>query len=211
MYALSWIFLAAAIAALAFGLTQEGLTFIYVSIGASVVAMLFLLAGVLRKRPLRPATAGAPYGPPPEEAARGPEPALAVASAEDRTEVMERESRPSTPTPSARPQRKPPARRPAAEAAPEPAAPAKKSAARKPSAKKPAAKKAAAKKAAAPSKSAAAAATSTRSQVVALPERGTYHLSDCRIVKGRNDTEKIARSTAKRRGYSACGICKPAA
>jgi len=209
MYALSWIFLAAAIAALAFGLTQQGLTFIYVSIGASVVAMLFLLAGVLRKRPLRPATAGAPYGPPPEEAARGPEPALAVTTAEDRTEVLEGESRPSTPEPSARPQRKPPARRPAAEAAPEPAAPAKKSAARKPSAKKTSAKKAPAKKTAA--KSTAAASTSTRSQVVALPERGTYHLADCRIVKGRTDTEKITRSTATRRGYSACGICKPAA
>jgi hypothetical protein len=44
---------------------------------------------------------------------------------------------------------------------------------------------------------------------VAIPERGTYHQTTCRFVKGRRDTEKLTTSTAKRRGYSACGVCKP--
>jgi outer membrane biosynthesis protein TonB len=216
MYALSWIFLAAAIGSLAYGLSQEGLTFIYVSIGASVVAMLFLLAGVLRRRPVRPATAGAPYGPPPGEAAR-PEPARVTA----RAEAPARAERP-TKAPATRPQRKPAATRPRTpapserpEAAPAPTAKpagkktaAKKTAAKKPAAKKPAAKKPAAKKPAA--KKTAAVSRSSTAQVVALPERGTFHLSDCRIVKGRKDTETITKTTAKRRGYSACGICKPA-
>jgi hypothetical protein len=49
MYALSWLFLAVAVVSLLLGLTRVGLTMIYVSIGASVGAMLLLLAAVLRR------------------------------------------------------------------------------------------------------------------------------------------------------------------
>ena len=205
MFALSWVFLAAAIGSLVFGLSQEGLMLIWISIGASVLAMLFMLAGVLR-RPVRPATAGAPYGPPPEEAARRPEPARADERPAGRAAKPAAE----------RPPRKAAATRPSKTAAPAAAAttqvvePEPAPAERKAPARKPAAKKSAAK-ATTEKKAAAAKPASDRSQVLALPERGTYHLSGCRIVKGRRDTEKITRGTAKRRGYNACGICKPAA
>jgi hypothetical protein len=137
VYGLSWIFLGVAIGTLAYGLTQPGLTFIYVSIGASVVALLFLGAGILRKKPVQPATAGAPYGPTPEEAA---------APTAETTAVTTRPPAPARPTAS----------------------------------------------------------------VVAIPERGTYHQSDCRFVKGRSDTERLTKATAESRGYSACDVCKPA-
>jgi hypothetical protein len=45
--------------------------------------------------------------------------------------------------------------------------------------------------------------------VVAIAERGTYHTSVCRFVRGRRDTERMQVSTAKSRGYNACGVCKP--
>ncbi|HEX2030865.1 MAG TPA: hypothetical protein VHL78_05625, partial [Actinomycetota bacterium] len=97
-----------------------------------------------------------------------------------------------------------------AEEAPAPA-PAKATTAKKPAAKKPTPRKAAAKAA-----TAGAAKTTTRksaarggAEVVVIPERGTYHQSTCRFVRGRRDTEKLNRTTAKRRGYDACGVCKP--
>jgi hypothetical protein len=49
VFAISWLFLAIAVIALLLGLSREGLLLIYVSIGASVAAMVFLLAGVLRR------------------------------------------------------------------------------------------------------------------------------------------------------------------
>lgn len=49
MYALSWLFLAVAVVSLLLGLTRVGLTLIYVSIAASVGAMLLLLVSVLRR------------------------------------------------------------------------------------------------------------------------------------------------------------------
>jgi hypothetical protein len=189
MYVASWIFLAAAIGALAYGLSQPGLTFIYVSIGASVVAMLFLLVGVLRKKPVQPATAGAPYGPTPEEAAREAAPAEATA-------VTARPSARPAAAPEAPPRRKPAAAATEAAEAEEAAAPA----ATTTTTRKTTAKKAPAKK---------TAARAPSGQVVVIPERGTYHQSTCRFVKGRRDTERLTRTTAKRRGYSSCGVCKP--
>jgi hypothetical protein len=180
---LSWVLLAAAVGSLVYGLTREGLTFIYVSIGASVGAMLFLLGGILRKRPVQPATAGAPYGPPPGAAARRTTATTAPPATRRK--------------PTTRPTTKAPARAPAA-----------KPARRKPAARKkaatPPAKKAATKKS-------AAASRSTSATVVALPERGTYHEAACRFVKGKRDTERLPMTTAKRRGYNACGVCKPGA
>lgn len=48
MFAISWLLLTLAVVTLLLGLSREGLLLIYVSIGSSVAAMLFLLAGVLR-------------------------------------------------------------------------------------------------------------------------------------------------------------------
>lgn len=48
----------------------------------------------------------------------------------------------------------------------------------------------------------------TKKDVVAFPERARYHKPDCRYAKGKGG-EKMPRQTARRRGYSPCGICKP--
>jgi hypothetical protein len=61
VFALSWLALAVAVVTLLLGLSRNGLTLIYVSIGASVAAMTLLLAGVIR----RPSGKGA-RGPAPE-------------------------------------------------------------------------------------------------------------------------------------------------
>jgi hypothetical protein len=192
--AVSWVLLAAAVVSLVYGLTREGLTFIYVSIGASVGAMLFLLGGILRKRPVQPATAGAPYGPPPGADA-GDRPPGGPALAPPAPARRKAATRPTT--------------RVAAEA-PAPAKPtARKPRARKATVSKPEAQPATAKKTTA--KKTATSASGRAPTVVALPERGTYHQSGCRFVKGKPDAERLSMTTAKRRGYKACGVCKPAA
>jgi len=56
VFAISWLLLTVAVVTLLLGLSREGLLLIYVSIGSSVAAMVFLLAGVLR----RPGPDGSP-------------------------------------------------------------------------------------------------------------------------------------------------------
>lgn len=52
-------------------------------------------------------------------------------------------------------------------------------------------------------------ASAEEPEVVALPERGTYHRADCRHVRERSRVERIPLATARGRGYTACGVCKP--
>lgn len=227
MYAMSIVFLLTGAVTLVIGFVQGGLTLIYISIGASAFALVLLIAGMLRRRPLQPATAGAPYGPAEGSAA------AASTSTTQRPAARPPQRRPAATPPAGKPSeaRRPDtteempapvaeegaaegtaAKKPASKkaAAKKPAtkkAAAKKPAAKKTAAKKPAAKKAAAKKPAA--KKTSARRSATGGQVVSLPERGTYHTAGCRFVKGKRDTEKITKATAKRRGYDACGVCKP--
>jgi hypothetical protein len=194
--AVSWVLLAAAVVSLVYGLTREGLTFIYVSIGASVAAMLFLLGGILRKRPVQPATAGAPYGPPPGTEATGDRPPAAPSLAPPAPARRKLATRPTTSVPTG---------------APAPAKPsARKPRARKATVSEPEARPATAKKTTAKKAAAATSASGRAPTVVALPERGTYHHSGCRFVKGKPDAERLSMTTAKRRGYKPCGVCKPA-
>jgi len=223
MYATSIVFLIAAVVSLAIGFFQdEELTLVYVSIAASAVSAVFWALGVFRKRPIREATAGAPYGP--DEGTRE--------TVKTPTRPVRRPAQPAGAT-------RPTTAKPAPVATPVPAAtkttatvppktaakataksaakaPAAKPATAKPATAKPAPAKSAAKTAATAKtiKTAATAkktaASSSRSQVVAIPERGTYHRPDCRYVKGRRDTERITVATAKRREFTACGTCKPA-
>lgn len=61
-------------------------------------------------------------------------------------------------------------------------------------------------------KSTAAKATpakSTAAQVVVIPDRGKFHVETCRFVKDVPGTLTLAKTTAKRQGYVACGVCKP--
>ena len=196
MIGLAWLSLLAAVGMLLFGVfTDDGLMWVYVSIGASVLAMILLFAGVVRRKPVQPATAGAPYGPPPGTPEARGRAATATATATAATATA----------PAAAPaQRRPATPAPATAPAPKPAA--KKAATRKPAAKKTTAKTAAKKTAA---KKTAAASSTARGMVVAIPERGTYHKETCRYVQGRTDTEKVKASTAKSRGFKACGVCKP--
>jgi hypothetical protein len=76
-------------------------------------------------------------------------------------------------------------------------APAKTAAAAKP-----------AKKAAA-TKSTAAAAKPAAGSVVVIPDRGKFHTETCRFVKDVAGTVTLAKTAAKRQGYTACGVCKP--
>ena len=213
MIALSWLFLLAAIATLLVGVFSD-LVWVYVSIGASVLAMILLLVGVVRRKPVQPATAGAPYGPPVGEAATAPAAATAVASAPAAPSAPRRPTTPSAPT---APAAKPAARKPAASKTPASKTPATKTAARKSTAAKSPATKSTARKSTA-SKSTAkktaakkttAASASSRAMVVAISERGTYHESTCRFVQGRTDTERLQKKTAQSRGFKACGVCKP--
>jgi hypothetical protein len=49
VFALSWLALVVAVVTLLLSLSRNGLTLIYMSIGASVAAMVLLLAGVIRR------------------------------------------------------------------------------------------------------------------------------------------------------------------
>ena len=195
MIALSWLFLLAAIATLLIGVFSD-LMWVYVSIGASVLAMILLLVGVVRRKPVQPATAGAPYGPPVGEASAAAAPAVATAPAE-----APAQRRPATPTAPTAPAAKPTTRKPAAKKT------AAKTTTRKSTASKTTAKKTTAKKTAA--KKTTAATSASRAMVVAITERGTYHESGCRYVQGRSDTERLQKKTAQSRGFKACGVCKP--
>jgi hypothetical protein len=196
MIALSWLFLLGAIATLLIGVFTEPIAWIWASIGSSALAMILLVVGIVRGKPVQPATAGAPYGPAVGTADARGRPAATAAKAATATSASAKTKAPAGTSTQ---------RRPATPAAP--TAPARKPAARKPAAKKTTAKKTSAKKPAA--KKTSAAARSTRGTVVAIPERGTYHKSECRYVQGRTDTEKLSASTAKSRGFKACGVCKP--
>gem|GEM_PF-3447948 len=48
-----------------------------------------------------------------------------------------------------------------------------------------------------------------RGSVVVIPDRGRFHLSECRFVRGVEGVQVLSRSAAARSGYQACGVCKP--
>ncbi len=61
-----------------------------------------------------------------------------------------------------------------------------------------------------PAKAAAKATTAaTGNQVVVIPDRGKFHMATCRFVKDVPGTVTVTKATAKRQGYTPCGVCKP--
>ncbi|HVE75092.1 MAG TPA: hypothetical protein VNA30_08435 [Mycobacteriales bacterium] len=56
---------------------------------------------------------------------------------------------------------------------------------------------------------AAAKSASAKRGVIVIPDRGRFHQSDCRFVRDASDTEEVSRAVATRRGFQACGVCKP--
>ncbi len=55
-----------------------------------------------------------------------------------------------------------------------------------------------------------AQARATRAvSVVVIPDRGRFHRADCRYVRGVDGAQVLSRTTATKKGYDACGVCKP--
>lgn len=194
MIVTSLVLLIAAIVTLAVGWFQDGLGMVYVSIGASVAALAFLVAGVMRGRAVTPATAGESFG----RAEGTEEAATAPAEPGERT-------KPRAPLAPRGPAARPPTGRPEETAPLAEREPEETRA--EPSAQTPPAGKRAAEKT--PAERTPGPGPSPRSRVVAIPERGTFHRSDCRFVRERDDVERITLGTAEKRGYSSCGVCRP--
>ena len=51
--------------------------------------------------------------------------------------------------------------------------------------------------------------TTRRGSVVVIPDRGRFHHSECRFVRGVEGVQVLSRTAAARSGYQACGVCKP--
>jgi len=90
-------------------------------------------------------------------------------------------------------------------------APAKKAAAASGTARSTATKATAAKATAtkATATKAAAKPAAGSATVVVIPDRGKFHTETCRFVKDVPGTVSLAKTAAKRQGYTACGVCKP--
>ena len=55
----------------------------------------------------------------------------------------------------------------------------------------------------------AAAPVPSAASVVVIPDRGRFHLGECRYVRGVAGALAMSRGAATRQGYAACGVCKP--
>jgi hypothetical protein len=176
---MSLVFLLVSVVTLLLGLRQAGLTLIFTSIGASVMAALFLAASVLRK------TSGAAVEGRPREA-RVRE--WAGSEAPWRPTAPEGETRPSRAG-------GPLARESVVGVIDDPLAGRQQRLARE----RPAAGSAVAR----PS------AGVLGPDVVVLSDRRTYHLLSCGQVRGRSPREQMKRAVAKRLGYMPCGVCTP--
>jgi hypothetical protein len=179
--AASGILVIVAFLTLIVGVFRTGLSLIWASIAASILAAIFLALGVIQsnKRRVVPATgtSTAPVAPWTE----APAPTATTA-------VMERAPAPAMDDMIDE-------MRPSLTAVPEPepeeetfAAPVRKSA----PAAKPAARKAA----------------SSAPTVVVVPDRDKFHKETCRYAKN-PAAMTMTKAAARRQGYTACGTCKP--
>jgi len=178
--AASGILVVVAFVTLIVGVFQQGLSLIWTSIAASVLAAIFLALGVVQTNKRRIAPAGG--------MASGSTPA--PWSDTGATAVMEREPAPVGGDETIE------ERRPSLTAVPAPSdedlyAPAEEAPA--PAEAKPAARRAAA----------APAVT-----VVVVPDRDKYHKETCRYAKN-PAAMTMTKAAARRQGYTACGTCKP--
>lgn len=192
MIAASAVLVVVAFVTLIIGIFQTGLGLIWVSIASSVLAAIFLLLGVVKGRPPRVATAGAPYGEPawgdPQSGAPTITEAPPVASEAPPAIILPEPEEDEVEDEAPVEEMLPPRRTAAASSsrASSSKTPAKKTAAKKTAARTPAAQQ----------------------QVVVIPDRDKFHKSTCRYAKGAG-TMKLTKSEARREGYKACGVCKP--
>ncbi len=178
---MSLVFLLVSLVTLLLGLRQGGLTLIFASIGASIMAALFLAASVLRK------TSGSPVERRPPEA-RIREWTGSEAPWQRPPEEPEAGGRPSTAG-------GPLARESVVGVVDHPLAGRQ--------------QRLAGEMPAAGSGVGASPAGVLGPDVVVLSDRRTYHLLSCGQVRGRTGREQMKRAVAKRLGYTPCGVCTP--
>lgn len=183
MIAASGILVVVAFITLILGVFRNGLSMIWTSIAASVLAAIFLALGVVQGNKRRVATAG-PASPMPSW---GEQPSTAVAQRESFTDVE--------PAP-------PPSLTVVPEPEPETAVIGFEAPAPKPA---PARTRSAAPKKAAARKPATAASAAT---VVVIPDRDKYHKDTCRYAKNAA-AMTMTKVAARREGYKPCATCKP--
>ncbi|MGH2740677.1 MAG: hypothetical protein ACRDH6_09385 [Actinomycetota bacterium] len=211
MYITSLLFLLGAVAALAIGFFQSGVLLIFISIGASLIAALFLFVGMIRARAIRGATAGAPFEPPPPierlppmPIPGGTEPAPAASGGAEPVGAaggvpIARPGEAAQAVPDEVPEEvEVEVAAVAARAAQEGASAAAGSKAPPTGRPRPRARKS----------SARAPAKKLTTERVVVTETGKYHRASCRFVKGKG-LETMARAAAQSDGYAACGVCKP--
>ena len=182
--------------ALVFGWSTADENLIWTSIGASIGAAILLVVAVLRSRKTETAPAvrtPARDGRPSEASSEAGRPPAAERHPAG-TETLERPAAGIT-----RDEPKP-EEKPAAEAA-VPAAAA-------PAASRPSRTKGDKAAAAAGRGAAAAGSTAATNEVIAVPDRKRFHRASCRYASAKG-AERMSKASARRRGYAACGVCKP--
>ena len=180
MIAASGILVVIAFVTLIIGVFNTGLSLIWASIAASVLAAIFLALGVVQTNKRRIAPAGGASA----SAATSPW------SEGTGTAVMERESAPAAGVIVEE-------ARPSLQSVPKPSDEELYAPSEEPKAKAPAVKAPARRTAAAPA-----------ANVVVVPDRDKYHKETCRYAKN-PAAMTMTKAAARRQGYTACGTCKP--
>ena len=203
MIAASAVLVVIAFVSLIVGIFQTGLGLIWVSIASSVLAAIFLLLGVVKGRPPRVATAGAPspdgtWGDVPAPEVTEPARDYEMAPAGTTMVLDEIDEAPAPPVEDLLPPRRT-------------TAPSRATASRATASRATASRATASR---APAKARATAAKTTartpaaQQPVVVIPDRDKFHKNTCRYAKGAG-TMKLTKSEARREGYKPCGVCKP--
>lgn len=192
----SVLLVAASTVALVFGWSTADEGLIWTSIGASLAAAVLLVIAVVRGRKTVPEAATRATATTERAAASTPATAPSAGRAPDRGASAEpHPAGPETRAASAA------VTRPQPVAAP--AEPARKSPAPK--------SETATKPAATPAKASTtgkAGSTAAQNEVIAVPDRKRFHRASCRYASAKG-AERMSKASARRRGYAACGVCKP--
>jgi cytoskeletal protein RodZ len=207
----SALLLAGAMAALAFGFVNEEDSLVWTALIASGIAAVFLVfAYFLSKRELkragaRPSSEPDPATAPEREKEEGKHPSHAVTSTDGEAKEPTADPTRSKETTGDGIQEVPPGGgHDDPVGAKEPSAPAAVSSG-SPTAPKPSTTK----KPSAPGTAAAAKPSSPTDAVVGITSKKKFHRPDCRYARTAESGEEMTRATARKRGYSPCGICKP--
>lgn len=199
--------------ALVFGWSTADESLIWTSIGASIGAGVLLIVAVVRSRKSEPVAAAAASRSETSERSRQTPPKEADQPASEASAGTPREASGDQPRPAAA-DRHPAGRSEDSEetAVATPARPAGRRKRAGAASGAPAAGDGSAETAATsekPETSAAAASTArSTSEVIAVPDRKRFHRPSCRYASAKG-AERMSKASARRRGYAACGVCKP--